>query len=75
MDIRRGKIDLLKATNQNRARQTVVLVRLDLGEHLIAILMEKKLLVLIFISIERVMELNGQNPFHRMNFQMQVTYG
>ncbi|MFZ2377268.1 MAG: hypothetical protein WAV83_08665 [Methanothrix sp.] len=31
LDIRRGKIDLLKATNQNRARQTVVLVRLDLG--------------------------------------------
>lgn len=31
LDIRRGKIDLLKATNQNRARQTIVLVRLDLG--------------------------------------------
>jgi hypothetical protein len=31
LDIRRGRIDLLKATYQNRARQTVVLVRLDLG--------------------------------------------
>jgi len=30
LDIRRGRIDLLKATYQNRARQTVVLVRLDL---------------------------------------------
>jgi len=31
LDIRCGRIDLLKATYQNRARQTVVLVRLDLG--------------------------------------------
>lgn len=31
LDLRRGRIDLLKATYQNRARQTVVLVRLDLG--------------------------------------------
>jgi hypothetical protein len=31
LDLRRGRIDLLKATCQNRARQTVVLVRLDLG--------------------------------------------
>ena len=31
IDINRGKIDLLKGTYQNRARQTVVLVRLDFG--------------------------------------------
>ena len=31
LDIRRGRIDLQKATNQSRARQVVVLVRLDLG--------------------------------------------
>ena|ERR1035437_9214056 len=31
LDIRRGRIDLLKVTHQNRARQVVVLVRLDLG--------------------------------------------
>ncbi len=31
LDIRRGRIDLLKATYQNRARQAVVLIRLDLG--------------------------------------------
>jgi len=31
LDIRSGRIDLLKATYQNRARQTIVLVRLDLG--------------------------------------------
>jgi hypothetical protein len=30
-DIRRGKIDLLKGTYQNRARNVVVLVRLDFG--------------------------------------------
>lgn len=31
LDIRRGGIDLLKGTYQNRARQVVVLVRLDFG--------------------------------------------
>jgi hypothetical protein len=31
LDIRRGKIDLKKATYQNRARKTIVLVRLDLN--------------------------------------------
>ena len=31
LDIRRGKIDLLKGTYQNRARNVVVLVRLDFG--------------------------------------------
>lgn len=31
IDIRRGRIDLLKVTHQNRARVVVVLVRLDLG--------------------------------------------
>lgn len=31
LDIRRGKIDLLKGTYQNRARQVVILVRLDFG--------------------------------------------
>jgi hypothetical protein len=31
LDVSRGRIDLLKVTMQNRARQVVVLVRLDLG--------------------------------------------
>ncbi len=31
LDIRRSRIDLQKATYQNRARQTIILVRLDLG--------------------------------------------
>jgi hypothetical protein len=31
LDVSRGKIDLLKGTYQNRARQVVVLVRLDFG--------------------------------------------
>jgi hypothetical protein len=31
LDIYRGRIDLLKGTYQNRARQAVVLVRLDFG--------------------------------------------
>ena len=31
LDIRRGRIDLLKGTYQTRARQVVVLVRLDFG--------------------------------------------
>lgn len=31
LDIERGRIDLLKGKYQNRARQTVVLVRLDFG--------------------------------------------
>lgn len=31
LDIRRGRIDLQKGTYQNRARQVVVLVRLDFG--------------------------------------------
>jgi len=31
LDIKRSRIDLQKATYQNRARQTVILVRLDLG--------------------------------------------
>lgn len=31
LDVRRGRIDLLKVTHQNRARVVVVLVRLDLG--------------------------------------------
>ena len=31
LDLRRGRIDLLKVTHQNRARVVVVLVRLDLG--------------------------------------------
>lgn len=31
LDISRGKIDLLKGTYQNRARQIIVLVRLDFG--------------------------------------------
>jgi hypothetical protein len=31
LDIRRGRFDLRKATYQNRARQIVVLVRLDFG--------------------------------------------
>jgi hypothetical protein len=31
LDVRRGRIDLLKGTYQNRARQVVVLVRLDFG--------------------------------------------
>ncbi len=31
LDISRGKIDLLKGTYQNRARQVIVLVRLDFG--------------------------------------------
>lgn len=31
LDLRRGRIDLTKGTFQNRARQVVVLVRLDFG--------------------------------------------
>src|SRR6266571_1080517 len=31
LDVRRGRIDLLKVTHQNRGRAVVVLVRLDLG--------------------------------------------
>ena len=31
LDVRRGRIDLLRGTYQNRARQIVVLVRLDFG--------------------------------------------
>lgn len=31
LDLRRGRIDLAKGTYQNRGRQVVVLVRLDLG--------------------------------------------
>jgi hypothetical protein len=31
LDVRRGRIDLLKGTYQNRARQVVILVRLDFG--------------------------------------------
>jgi hypothetical protein len=31
LDIKRGRIDLLKGTYQNRGRQTLVLVRLDFG--------------------------------------------
>lgn len=31
LDVRRGRIDLLKVTHQNRGRAIVVLVRLDLG--------------------------------------------
>jgi hypothetical protein len=31
LDIRRGRIDLLRGTYQNRARQMIVLVRLDFG--------------------------------------------
>jgi hypothetical protein len=31
LDVSRGKIDLLKGTFQNRARQIIVLVRLDFG--------------------------------------------
>lgn len=31
LDLSRGRIDLLKVTMQNRGRQVVVLVRLDLG--------------------------------------------
>ncbi len=31
LDIRRGRIDLLRANYQNRARQAVILVRIDLG--------------------------------------------
>lgn len=31
LDVRRGRIDLLKGTYQNRARQAIVLVRLDFG--------------------------------------------
>lgn len=31
LDVRRGRIDLLKGTYQNRGRQVVVLVRLDIG--------------------------------------------
>lgn len=31
LDIRRGEIDLLKGTYQNRARQVIILVRLDFG--------------------------------------------
>ena len=32
LDIRNGRIDLCKATYQNRARHVLILVRLDLGE-------------------------------------------
>jgi hypothetical protein len=31
LDVRRGRIDLLKGTYQNRVRQVIVLVRLDFG--------------------------------------------
>lgn len=31
LDVSRGKIDLLKGTYQNRARQIIVLIRLDFG--------------------------------------------
>ncbi|HOC66862.1 MAG TPA: hypothetical protein PKG62_05680 [Methanothrix soehngenii] len=31
LDIKRGRIDLMKATYQNRARKTIVLMRLDLN--------------------------------------------
>ena len=31
LDIKRGRIDLMKVTYQNRARQAVILIRLDLG--------------------------------------------
>lgn len=31
LDVRRGRIDLAKVTYQNRARQVVILARLDLG--------------------------------------------
>jgi hypothetical protein len=31
LDIRRGRLDLAKVTQQNRARRVIILVRLDLG--------------------------------------------
>jgi hypothetical protein len=31
LDVKRGRIDLAKVTHQNRARQVVILVRLDVG--------------------------------------------
>jgi hypothetical protein len=31
LDVRRGRIDIAKFTNQNRVRQVVILVRLDVG--------------------------------------------
>jgi hypothetical protein len=75
LDIRRGRMICSKPpTRTELVRRSY---RLDLiwEEHHIATLTERKLPVLIFMSIKKVMELNGQSPFHRISSRMLRTYG
>jgi hypothetical protein len=59
LDINRAQVKLTKATYQNRARQAVILMRLDLTGHLTETQMEKKCRVPIFMSTAKDLGTNG----------------
>jgi hypothetical protein len=63
LDIYRGRIDLSKIKFQNRSKQIVVLLRLDLNGSPHRNPDNEEITCLIFTSIKKDMELNGLIPF------------
>ena len=63
LDIRRGRIDLAKGKYQARARQVVVLVRLDLAARRTVTRTIRKSAALICMCTVRVMVTSGPSPY------------
>ncbi len=62
LDVSRARIKLTKATYQNRARQVIILMRLDLMDRPIGTRTGKKSRARTFTSIARASAINGQCP-------------
>jgi hypothetical protein len=74
LDVTRAQLKLTKATYQNRARQAIILMRLDLDGRLIAIRTAKKFLVLTCTCIGKASVINGRYERRFPNTQIQRTF-
>lgn len=74
LDISRARIDLAKVSYQNRARQVVVLLRLDLAGPPIETRMVKRSLVRISMYIGRGSVTSGRFQLHWTSFQTRRIY-
>lgn len=75
LDISRGRIDLRRGKYQNRARQVIVLVRLDFGGRHTAIRMMRKSPARIYTCIERATVISGPCPFRWISSPSSTTCG
>jgi hypothetical protein len=75
LDVSRGRIDLRKGTYQNRARQIIVLVRLDFGGQPHRNPDDVEVAALISAFTEKDLEPSGPIRYLRTRSQTSVIYG